>query len=167
MTDKKQMMTAAVAAHLLQNGLNGHGIRALAEAAGTSDRMLIYYFGSKDELLHDAMRLIVQGLAGQLDAAFGEGQQDADALLETLTGMFEAMEWRSMVALWFEIVGLAVRGTQPFQLIAQEIAGVFIDWIRLRLPAHQQARAADLFAHLEGRLMLRAIECQAAPKSSS
>jgi len=85
MTEKKQAIRAAVAAHLISTGLTGHGIRALASAAGTSDRMLIYYFGSKDELLHESLMLVVEGLALQLGQEIGAERLDYADLLETLT----------------------------------------------------------------------------------
>lgn len=154
MTDKKERLAGAVAQHLLSHGVTGHGIRALAKAAGTSDRMLIYYFGTKDELLRQSMDLIVQGLSAQLDDELGEQTLPADQLLETLTNKCRQQEWQPVIALWFELVGLAVRGIPPFQPIAHSIAKVFIEWIEARLPAPGQGQAKDLFAHLEGRLML-------------
>ncbi|MCB0035085.1 MAG: helix-turn-helix transcriptional regulator, partial [Anaerolineales bacterium] len=50
---KKQLAVERIANHLLAEGLNKTGLRLLAEVAGTSDRMLIYYFGSKDALLDE------------------------------------------------------------------------------------------------------------------
>ena len=51
MTKKKpnrQALLADLAEHVLKNGLNNASLRPMAKAAGTSDRMLIYHFGSKD-----------------------------------------------------------------------------------------------------------------------
>ncbi|WP_058022853.1 TetR/AcrR family transcriptional regulator [Pseudohongiella spirulinae] len=154
MTDKKDQLAGAVASHLLVHGVTGQGIRALAKAAGTSDRMLIYYFGSKETLLRHSMDLIVQGLSDQLDAELGNQQLPADQLLGALTIKCHQPAWRPVIALWFELVGLAVREVPPFRLITHNIAGVFIKWIEEHLPASQRSEAADLFAHLEGRLML-------------
>lgn len=157
MADKKDLLAGAVARHVLDHGITGHGIRALAKAAGTSDRMLIYYFGSKDELLRQSMNLIVQGLSEQLDAELGDRHQTAEDLLTSLTLMSRKESWRPVMNLWFEIVGLAARGTHPFDRIAREVAEIFISWIALHLLPEQTDQAADLFAHLEGRAMLQVI----------
>src|SRR5215218_10304899 len=37
--------------HVLQHGLIGLSLRPVAAAVGTSDRMLIYHFGSRDALV--------------------------------------------------------------------------------------------------------------------
>jgi AcrR family transcriptional regulator len=41
---------------VLEHGLIGLSLRPLAAELGTSDRMLIYHFGSKDELVADVLR---------------------------------------------------------------------------------------------------------------
>jgi AcrR family transcriptional regulator len=48
---KKEELVEAVTDHALEHGLIGLSLRPLAAAIGTSDRMLIYHFGSKDELV--------------------------------------------------------------------------------------------------------------------
>jgi AcrR family transcriptional regulator len=157
MTDRKNTIRAAVAAHLLETGLTGLGIRALAKAADTSDRMLIYYFGSKDELLRESLMLVVEGLSEQLDQELGSERQRSAELLEKLTVLCQRPDWRPMTSLWFEIVGLAARGSAPFQPVACEIADAFIDWIALHLVDVERHQAADVFAHLEGRMLLAVI----------
>jgi len=58
-TAKKPPMTRdsllpLLAAHVLTHGLGQASLRPLARAAGTSDRMLLYHFGSKEALMADA-----------------------------------------------------------------------------------------------------------------
>jgi len=48
---RREDIVSAVAMHLVQKGFGASGIRALAESAGISDRMLIYYFETKDNLI--------------------------------------------------------------------------------------------------------------------
>lgn len=50
-TMSKQTLLPKLAAHVLRHGLGSASLRPLAKAAGTSDRMLIYHFGSKDALV--------------------------------------------------------------------------------------------------------------------
>ncbi len=157
MTDRKHTIRAAVAAHLIETGLTGHGIRALARAANTSDRMLIYYFGSKEELLRESLMLVVKGLSMQLDQELGNERQRSADLLEKLTVVCQRPDWRPMTNLWFEIVGLAARGNAPYQPVACEIADAFIDWIASHLIDAERHQAADVFAHLEGRMLLAVI----------
>lgn len=48
---KKDDLAAAATHYALEHGLIGLSLRPLAAALGTSDRMLIYHFGSKDALV--------------------------------------------------------------------------------------------------------------------
>lgn len=48
---KREDLAARATDYVLEHGLIGLSLRPLAAALGTSDRMLIYHFGSKDELI--------------------------------------------------------------------------------------------------------------------
>jgi AcrR family transcriptional regulator len=157
MNSKKNAFAERVAAHLLAHGLSDCGIRALAKTAGTSDRMLIYYFGSKDQLIRDAMSLIVDGLATQLDNLVGTERKSRKRLLEELTQVCSDTSFLPMVQLWFEVVGLAARDVGPYKTISHDIAGVFVQWIERHIKEGGPEDAADLFAHLEGRMLLHVV----------
>ena len=49
--DRKEELLGQVVDHVLEHGLIGLTLRPLAAAIGTSDRMLIYHFGGRDELV--------------------------------------------------------------------------------------------------------------------
>lgn len=157
MTDKKTRLAEQVAAYLLTHGLSDGGIRALAKAAGTSDRMLIYYFGSKDQLVREAMNLVVANLASQLDMLVGTRRRSRKRLLEELTVACSDPAFFPMIQVWFEVVGMAARDIGPYKEISHSIAGVFVDWIEKHLTADQRKDAADVFAHLEGRMLLHVV----------
>jgi AcrR family transcriptional regulator len=48
---RRDALLAACTDHVLSEGLIGLSLRPLAKAVGTSDRMLIYHFGSRDGLV--------------------------------------------------------------------------------------------------------------------
>jgi AcrR family transcriptional regulator len=52
----RQQWTDAATDYVLENGLIGLSLRPLAAALGTSDRMIIYRFGSKDGLVAEVLR---------------------------------------------------------------------------------------------------------------
>jgi AcrR family transcriptional regulator len=49
--DRREELLAQVTDYVLSEGLIGLTLRPLADAIGTSDRMLIYHFGSRDALV--------------------------------------------------------------------------------------------------------------------
>ena len=157
---KRAALVEAVVAHLLVHGLTNTGLRALAGAARTSDRMLVYYFGSKEALLDQCLGLISDRLTGQLDLLLREPEYAAEDLLATLLAAASNPDFVPTIKLWFELVGLAVRGEAPYAGKAREIARRWIGWIEGKLSPAERPLAADLFARLEGQLMLRLLSSQ-------
>jgi AcrR family transcriptional regulator len=151
---KREEMVQRVAAHLVNEGFSNSGVRALARAAGTSDRMLMYYFATKDELVAEALTLLAAELVSSLERLLPARRASAAQILSVLTEAGRAEEVRPLLALWFEVVGLAVRGAEPFRSTATEIVSGWEAWIRNKLRADQRDRAPALLAEVEGRLLL-------------
>jgi hypothetical protein len=63
-------------------------------------------------------------------------------------------QFNMIIRLWFETVGLAVRGKEPYAEQATAIAINWTNWIQTRLEDPQVGQATAIFAELEGRLML-------------
>ena len=51
-------MLASVIAWVADNGLGDVSLRTLAEAIGTSHRMLLFHFGSKEQLMVEVVRAV-------------------------------------------------------------------------------------------------------------
>ena len=51
MQNRKDELIESLIAYLLENGLADLSLRPLAAGTGTSARLLIYHFGSKEDLL--------------------------------------------------------------------------------------------------------------------
>ena len=50
-TERRDALAEAATEYVLEHGIAGLSLRPLAAALGTSDRMLVYHFGSKDALV--------------------------------------------------------------------------------------------------------------------
>jgi AcrR family transcriptional regulator len=156
-TAKKTEIIRLLTQYVIEQGLSDIGLRKLAAVAGTSDRMLIYYFETKDALIGEVLHTIASNLAAQLDAVLGQGKRSPDALLGELLALSSTPAFYAVIQLWFEIVGLAARGEQPYAEYATAIAENWLGWIESRLEADQVALARSLFAELEGRLLLQIV----------
>ncbi|MEZ4657410.1 MAG: TetR/AcrR family transcriptional regulator [Caldilineaceae bacterium] len=154
-TAKKAQIIQAITQYFIEYGLAELGLRKLAEVAGTSDRMLIYYFETKDALVGAVLHSIASGLAEQLDLLLGQHTRTRDVLLNELLILSNTPQFYAVVQLWFEVVGLAARGQEPFLSNATEIAANWLQWIESRIADPQPTDASALFAELEGRLMLK------------
>lgn len=156
-TVKKEQIIQRVTQHMIEQGLSDVGLRTLARVAGASDRMLIYYFGTKDALLAEAMHSIAANLTLQLDFVLGQHQRSAATLLAELLQLRSSPQFMLVIRLWFEVVGLAARGQEPYAASSVAIANNWLAWIQSRLGDPQRDAAMALFAELEGRLMIHLI----------
>jgi AcrR family transcriptional regulator len=91
--------------HLAQAGTHDLTLRGLAAAVGTSHRMLIYHFGTIDDLVtavvgevEDRQRTALAGLAVHPDAELGE-------LAQAFWRKVSAPELRQLERLFFELYG--------------------------------------------------------------
>jgi AcrR family transcriptional regulator len=78
-TAKRRLLDATID-YVAEAGLGELSLRQLAAAIGTSHRMLIYHFGSKEELLVDVVREVerrerASSLEMHVDAELSEGDQ--------------------------------------------------------------------------------------------
>jgi AcrR family transcriptional regulator len=70
----RERLLAAAIAHVSQHGVGEISLRGLAAALGTSHRMLIYHFGSREALLIEVIRTVEE----QQRMALAEILKDAD-----------------------------------------------------------------------------------------
>src|SRR3954452_24016846 len=68
MTDRRQELAEAATDYVLEHGLIGLSLRPLAAAIGTSDRMLLYHFRDKDELVATVLRIANDQAVAELAA---------------------------------------------------------------------------------------------------
>lgn len=158
----RESLLPLLAGHVLAHGLGQASLRPLARAAGTSDRMLLYHFGTKEALIAELLAYLARQYAGALDTALaGEprpqtrGQAAARILRHART---EAM--RPFMQLWWEIVAGAARGVEGYLPAAQAIITGLLGWLEGQMPEGDPDPAGGaryLLTLIEGTLMLAAI----------
>jgi len=153
--EQRERVAAALAEHLLRTGLSQASLRQLAAAAGVSDRMLLYYFADKTEVLAQAMARLAADMAERLASALPETERLSPAVLSARAARLVIDDaYRPFMRLWIEAVAAAARGEAPFVDIARQIGGGFLVWLETRLdPAttpDPPGAAAAILALLDG-----------------
>ncbi|HRD47874.1 MAG TPA: TetR/AcrR family transcriptional regulator [Caulobacter sp.] len=153
--EQRERVIGDLAGHLLRTGLSQASLRQLAAAAGVSDRMLLYYFADKTEVLALALQTVAADMAAGLGQAIPEGTRlGSDAFMAATARHVVDGPFRPYMRLWIEIVAAAARNEPPFVDIAAGITGGFLDWIESRLdPAltpDPKGAAALILATLDG-----------------
>lgn len=152
--EQRERVIAALAAHLLATGLREASLRPLARAAGVSDRMLLYYFRDKADLLGAVIGRLADGFAAGLEAALPATPMPPEHLLLAASRLVRSPAMQPSMRLWLDIATFAARGEVPFPDLAARILDQFMTWLEDRIdrppgPERRQ-QAALLLAVIDG-----------------
>jgi AcrR family transcriptional regulator len=140
--------------YVLRHGLVGMSLRPLAEAIGSSPRVLLYLFGSKDGLVRAVLgRSRVEELA-LLAEVRGHGGGAGEAV-ERLWGWLAEPRRSDLLRLWAE--GYARSLVEPDGPWAGFAARSVTDWLDVLAdvlgPGHGEAERSAVLAVLRGGLL--------------
>ena len=159
--DRREAAIDRMADHVLAEGLGAATLRPLAAAAGTSDRMLLYYFAHKDEILTATLDRIAARMIVELNQAIpAKPQQAFNALLRQAWTALASERLKLFMPVWLDLAAGAARGLQPHRDIAGRIADGFLAWVTARLLPEEggtpSALAPLFLAMIEGSHLLSA-----------
>ncbi|CAN5276539.1 TetR/AcrR family transcriptional regulator [soil metagenome] len=158
--DRREAAIELMADHLLRTGLAGARLRPLAAAAGTSDRMLLYYFEDRDALLAAVLERIAVRLTKRLDDALpADARRAPEALLTAVWSGLSSDQMQAFMHIWLDLAAAASRGAQPHTRIDGAIADGFLQWVTAHLEpqSDEPGAAAALLSSVEGLLLLKAL----------
>ncbi len=156
--EQREVFLSGAVEHVLRHGVATLSLRPLAAALGTSDRMLLYYFASREQLLTAVLGVVGERLQVQLAAALPAGPVPPATLLRGLAGALQDPATESSLRLYVEVSGLAARGHEPHRTVAAAVAEGWLSWLgsRLDVPDDERAdAAAGVLAVVDGILLVR------------
>ncbi|RIQ15690.1 TetR/AcrR family transcriptional regulator [Jiangella rhizosphaerae] len=146
---KERLLRAAVE-YVAANGVGERSLRQIAAALGTSHRMLIYHFGSKEGLFVEVARTMEdrqRELLSELDAVEGDPLEVARRFWARLA---DPVLWPHE-RLFFELYGRALQG-DPAALPLLD--GIVDTWVTALAGPMERAGAAPEVARAQARLGL-------------
>ena len=118
MSERREVLAEAATDYVLEHGLLDLSLRPLAAALGTSDRMLLYHFKDKNDLvatvLHVSNDRSVQGIR-----ALRPSRDVRQAVLD-LWGAVSTPDQARCGRLYVEAAALGVLGAEPFASVVGE-----------------------------------------------
>jgi AcrR family transcriptional regulator len=139
--------------HVLAQGLSASSLRPLAQAAGTSDRMLLYYFKDKSEIITAVLQLISARLVSMLGERAAPEPMPIDDLRRQFADILFVEDLWPYMRIWLEVASKAAMGEQ--------IGRGFLEWGKAQLKSDNDAQrdidAARLLVSIEGMLVLRSL----------
>lgn len=146
--DGKNALLERVTAYLAEAGVGDQSLRQIAAGAGTSHRMLIYHFGTRDGLLVEVVREVERrqrAALADLTTATGNPRDVALAFWRRLSDPALAPHER----LFFELYGAALAGRPG---VAPVLDGIVYSWLDPVVGAFEELSPAD--RRRRGRMVL-------------
>ncbi|MEJ5118462.1 TetR/AcrR family transcriptional regulator [Gluconobacter cerinus] len=166
MRSRKVQFTSTLADLALEEGIATLGLRGMAAKIGTSDRMLIYYFGTKDQLIVDVLEQVSTRLSALLLRINDGARSSPGQFLMRVLAMVHDPKIAPFMKLWTEVIARSARGETPYDRIGPGAVKSWTDWIDSKLapsPGHTETgRAAAILSIVEGAVLLE----MAAPGST-
>jgi AcrR family transcriptional regulator len=159
--ERRAAIIERLADHVLAHGLIASSLRPLAKAAGTSDRMLLYYFSDKGEIIGATLSCIAQRMTLILAARAAPEPMPLDMVTARLTAIVLEEEFWPYMCVWLELASRAARGDPLYTPIAFAIGAGFLAWGQTQLFSTDEKAlaedAAQLLIRVEGAVMVKAI----------
>jgi AcrR family transcriptional regulator len=161
---KEEILAAALAA-AFEDGLSQLTFGRVAKRLGIPDRIVVYYFPTKNDLSQAVLVLMGLRLQEILVSAFQKPATDHIQLLRSAWPVLAKPDVDPFFALFFEANGLAAAGREPYATLVPTLVATWIDWAAsfVEGPARKRRTEAETgIALLDGLLLLRQLAGAAA-----
>ena len=150
----KERLVDAVVEHFAADGLADQSLRRIAEAIGSSHRMLLYHFGSKDGLLLEVVRAVEARTQERLSALGEEAAGQTDELMRTAWAYVADPAVADFERLFFALYARALQGDDSARPLLQ---GDIEHWLEVNAELSRQLGIPAATARAHARLGLAVV----------
>lgn len=125
---RREELSQQATDYVLEAGLIGLSLRPLAAAIGTSDRMLNYHFGSKDELVASVLSVSSERSAAQI-RALAPAKSVRQSVLDLWVAM-TGVEQQRCQRMYVEAAALGLFGHEPYASAVRNANAVWLESMR-------------------------------------
>jgi AcrR family transcriptional regulator len=154
---RDEILDGALAA-ALDDGLSQLTFGRLSKRLGVSDRIIVYYFASKAELIRAVVDAMGIQLQTTLAPAFTTPARSHRDLIARAWPLLAQPDNDRIFALFFEVNGLAAVGREPYASLVPDLVEAWITWAAALMdapPERRRAEAETAVAIIDGLFLLR------------
>lgn len=154
---KEEILEGALAV-AFTDGLSQLTYGRVARQLGISDRIVVYYFPSKEDLVSEVLESVGMQLQQALEPAFTSPAKDHLGLVQAAWPIMARAEADPIFALFLEASGLAAAGREPYRTLVPQLVEVWITWTAQFIhgtSTQRRTEAEASIAILDGMLLLR------------
>jgi len=154
----KEEILAGALAVALEDGLSQLSFGRVAKNLGISDRTVVYYFPTKDDLATEVITSMGVQLQETLADAVDSTASDHLELLRSAWPVLAHPDADPVFALYFEANGLAAARRPPYDTLVPTLVSAWVDWAADRITgtaAHRRTEAEAAIALIDGLLLFR------------
>ena len=150
---RRENLAEAATDYVLEHGLLGLSLRPLAASLGTSDRMLLYHFGTKDDLVACVLRLSNDRSVAEI-RRLAPAQDVRRAVLD-LWDLVTSPQVARCQRTYVEAAALGLFGQEPYAGVVREANRVWVAAVAVHLVASgtPRDRATRAVALLDAAMM--------------
>lgn len=149
--ERRSELLAAATEHVLDHGMASLSLRPLARALSTSPRMLLYHFGSKEQLVSEILAA-ARVRQAQLTTEWIADQPDlGPAELLRRFWRWQIQEHQPFLRLFFEVYGLALQQPTRFPGFPEDAVN---DWLPFIQAALERVGVPDTQARIAATVVI-------------
>jgi len=130
---RRELLASAATDYALEHGLVGLSLRPLAAAIGTSDRMLLYHFAGKDDLVATMLRVSNDRSVAAIRAL--PPSPDVRDAVRRLWGAVVSPALDRCQRMYVEAAALGLLGREPYASVVREANAAWVATLAAHLVA--------------------------------
>ena len=161
---KSEILSGALGV-AFDDGLSQLTFGRVANHLDISDRVVVYYFPTKDDLVGEVLFAVGIQLQETLEPVIASLATNHLELVKAAWPVVAAEDADAVFALFFEANGLAAAGREPYRAIVPKLVDAWITWASgffQGTPTERRAEAETAIALLDGLILLRQLAGPAA-----
>jgi len=154
-TDAREKLLAATLDYVATHGVGELSLRQLAAGIGSTHRVLLFHFGSKEALLAEVVAAVERQQRDFMEELTARG--GAHSAIEHVRSMWERVSDPSLapnVRLFFELSGQALQGREHTEQLLDSLIGLWLEPLPAMLV---QGGAPKETAAEDGRIVLATV----------